>query len=321
MAAVLFGTVAAACTLNSTGMEQEQGSPAPVMPEQGGQGGQGGEDTGDTSTDAPSEPPICSGKPGDCKDPVPEGWLRVGYVGDHSAFCPPGFDEIDVRADPIVPADACSCDQCEITSEPSCTEGEVTTYFGDNGACGTAGLVLANANPGQCTQLGTNGGTLSKNFMATPPPPKGGTCSLKATLDDAKIDWVEGRMCVPTSEPCAMELCQGGGMYAECLLRDGDNDCPPAFPTKRPVLGDNHGVTCGECSCAVEATCTGKLEVFTDSNCSSGKLTLDVDDSCADVGAVDTYHRYKYIGSVKSAECAGSATPGSVQVARTLCCK
>lgn len=317
-----------ACGLNTEGLGFTEGSSATSNPS-GGQGGsgQGGSGPGGAGGEAggAGSLPACDGEVTDCKEAVPEGWKRVGYAADRATPCPSGFTEVDLMADPVLGADTCACDkECEVLEQPNCAEGSIPTFYDDgNATCSQAGLVLTNTPAGECNKFTPEGyaGMLHAHQLFPPPPPTGGACSLTAKPDAAQVQWTEGRLCVPETEPCEFELCTGVTGFSECIQSDGAVDCPAGYSTKR-VTGDASGLACGECGCLVDAACEGTLEVYTDTNCTTGKLALTANGTCMPVNSGAAYARYKYIGKIASATCGVEApAAASFAPAQTICCK
>jgi hypothetical protein len=313
-----------ACTLNTQGDNYNQGSSASTAPSPagggaggaGGAGGTGGEGGGAGAA------PAC---PEQCPDAVPSGWVRVGYAQDQSAPCPSGFLDVDITTDAVLQADACTCGDCLVTTEPSCDAGAIKTYdtHPGFGACKQIGPTFANSPAGQCAKIFPNGEPASAgtSFEGAPPPPVGGACSRAASLDTSKVQWTEGRICLPMETMCDSEVCAGIAPFSECVLADGDQQCPAAFST-RYVIGTNASIKCEACGCTLKSTCEGTLTLYTDMTCTAGGLDLPVTGSCESVSSPDTYFTYKYKGKVKLTKCADEPpVEASFTPAQTLCCK
>jgi hypothetical protein len=267
-------------------------------------------------------PPSCSGDPGACADEVPPNWKRVGYAPSREIPCPSGFLQTDVQADPTVGADTCACGSCQITTPPSCAGGPIATFY-DNGSgmCEETGLVLQGPPP-DCIEF--QGGTtaeLTTYFKGTPAPPSGGACSLTAAPDNAKVAWTEGRLCLPETESCELDLCAGQGAFAECIMTFDQSDCPEAFPQKHAV-GDASDIECGACDCIVQGSCTGTIEFYTNGQCTQGLNVVPANHTCVPVNGGPKYFTYKYFGKVDTMKCSDEPpTPGVFTPKTVLCCK
>jgi hypothetical protein len=325
MALIVGGLFAGACA-TVAGLDNEYAME--TAPGGGGEGGHGGGGAGaggmmDAGTDADT-PSSCTGGGVDCVDAVPPGWTRVGYAPSRETPCPSGFTQTDVQADPLMGAETCVCGGCQITDQPSCAAGNVQTFIDlGSGQCGVNGINLANSPAGACNKFSQNGEgvTVSDHVKGLPPPPSGGACSLKAAPDSSKVVWTEGRVCIPESEPCELDLCAGQGGFTECILAEGDSECPLPF-TEKHFIGDASNLVCGACACTVEGSCTGTIELYTDINCTAGKLSLPVDGTCVVAGSNETYYRYKYIGQIKAITCSDEPpTSAGLTPSNTLCCK
>lgn len=323
VASICILVSAPACSLNKEGLEFTGGTSGTTTPNPAGGGGQGGGGQGGEGGGAGALP-ACDAQATDCKDAVPAGWERLGFAPDRATPCPSGFMEVDLTVDPVLGADTCACAECQVTNPPSCAAGSVSTFYDDGDAtCSKSGLVLTNSPPGGCNKFTPEGyaGMLHAHQLFPPPPPEGGECSLTASPDAGQVKWTEGRLCIPESDACEFELCAGTPGYSECVRTDGDVDCPAAYSTKL-AAGDASGLACGACGCSVDAVCEGTLEVYTDTNCTTGKLAITVDGTCVPVSSVETYARYKYLGAVASATCAPEAPAASTFTpAQTICCK
>jgi hypothetical protein len=255
---------------------------------------------------------------------VPGDWLRVGYAPDRASPCPPGFLEADLTADPDFGADTCVCESCQITSPPDCTSGQVYTQVDDSdGVCHKMGLTLSNNPPGSCLKLQSNGSGiyLADHASITPPGPFGGACSLSAAPNKSQVKWTEGRVCIPDAEGCEFELCAAPGAFTECIMTEGDMSCPAPYSMKHTV-GNDTMITCGACPCTVEASCTGALEVYTDSLCTAQKVVFPANGSCTASNSDAVYYRYKYVGAIKEMDCASEPPAAAIFIhAQTLCCK
>ena len=302
--------------LDHTYEQEDGGSPQTSSSSSGSAGG-----GGDGGSGGAGGQPVCEEQ---CPDVVPAGWVRVGYAPDRSTPCPSGFLEADIMTDAAIQADACTCGACQVTTPPSCDAGAVKTYnTSPSGTCNEAGLILANSPAGQCAKIFPNGEPASAgtSFEGAPPPPVGGACSRAAALDTSKVQWAEGRICLPMETTCDSEVCAGIAPFSECVLSEGNKQCPAPFST-RYVTGTNDDVKCEACGCTLSSACKGTLTVYTDKTCTAGGFDLPVDGFCYAVSSPYSYYTYKYTGEVKLMKCADEPpVQASVIPAQTLCCK
>lgn len=266
----------------------------------------------------------CSGALADaCADAVPTGWKRVGYAGNRETPCGEGFTASDVLSDPTALADACTCTDCALTDQPNCATGMLKTYFDEgSGLCAETGPVLPNQIPGVCNVTAPT--TLYSHHKVTPPTPAGGACSISGVIHGSAVHSTEARVCAPVDATCEAELCAAGGVFSECIATEGDKECPEGPFTDRHILGTGSSVACSPCGCSVKATCAGQLTVYTDDACTTGAITLPVNDRCEASISGTVIQSYLFEGVVESAACMVASPPMptvTAKDAQTLCCK
>lgn len=269
----------------------------------------------------------CAGSTEACADGVPEGWQRVGYAGDRSTACGPGFTTADVLADLNSVGDACVCEGCTVTAKPSCKGGAVDTFYDAEtgaGQCDLPSESLSNAAPGQCAAIDTPG-NFEAHFRGVPPPPTGGSCELLAVPKKDAVVSTDARVCVPEDPSCEAELCAADGAFTECILADGLKLCPDGPFTKTHIISTGVDVTCGDCGCSVSAECSGSVTFYSDAACTKDAVTLPVDNTCVETTPGALVGSYKYVGIlVGQTTCAPIKPPEAMLTAhnlQTLCCK
>jgi hypothetical protein len=189
-------------------------------------------------------------------------------------------------------------------------------------ACNSTGYALT-AGGGACGTFGGSTLQLGNHISTTAPAATGGACSYDPKADTSKVKATEGRLC-DAPPGCAGTLCSAGRV---CIAQDGDVACPSGFANKT-VVGAAPKVACEACgACAVEATCTGTLSLFSDGACAQGQLDLPADGQCAvrpSAANGKLYSSYSYKGTVKAAGCAGTAPASKATVGldkpTTVCC-
>jgi hypothetical protein len=316
LAAPLLGTLLAACAFHTNGLGGAGSSSA-------GPGGGGGSTSVSASSASASTGTGgaggCTGNPSMC-GVVPAGWQRIGFAESPSAPCPAGFTAQDAIESPA--AAPCTCGACS-QQPPACDQGSVATFYDTgNATCQKGGQAAANSNAGGCNGTNTSFGS---HFSGTAPPPVGGSCTATAAPAPMAVTDTAVRICTSDVPACEAELCKGGGTFSECVVADGDQPCPAGPYTQKHLVGDAGPVTCGACTCTLSATCKGKLDYFTDGNCSMNALHLPVDGTCVAVGTGSTtYHSYEYTGTVDTISCNVSPTASAtvdLTSKRTVCCK
>jgi hypothetical protein len=117
--------------------------------------------------------------------------------------------------------------------------------------------------------------------------------------------------------------------FAVCIMRLGDEVCPPGYPDKTLLYSSfDDGRTCSACSCAPGAvTCEGQIELWTTSTSCAGApgYTVESANVCTSplMATVDGSFRYTALG-VTAGACtpSGGASGGSVTPTDpiTVCC-
>ena len=271
----------------------------------GSGGGTGGDATGTAGAGG--------GCAGQCAPLAPGEWLGplllwIGKEGE-APECPP---TAPVRGSPVfddlnapTACGACKCDapsgSCALPTSltaynsASCPAGAVPTPFyapaGWDGSCTTA-----NAIPAKLMCLGGNcvqALTIAPLALTEEP------CAVGMEPVAAKLPYTWGTMarschglssgsCASPSEICAPAVEPG---FAQCLVRNGDKECPEAYSVKH-VFHDSFSDTraCTPCACSapIGGTCTALVSVFSDGACSQPSLvvagTIDATGSaCLDV--------------------------------------
>jgi hypothetical protein len=273
---------------------------------------------------------------------VPAGWSIVALATGRTALCPRGFQSgsADVVEGPNA-ANACTCGACSVTNNP-CDQGEVgASYgssFGGNGGGGpTCSSTVKNfpIDPGgscQPYQAPTGMGMHSFNAVSfRPPASTGGTCVSPGLADSTQVSVAaEERMCLADSaqaaacgagQPCDVTV---DAPYGVCLMAGGSVACPAGTPFTTPhVIGSSVNVSCGDCDCAVGATCSGTLTVFADATCQTGGTTMSLDGVCRTLfGPFPTSaSSYTYVADPLSCAATGSSMPAATLTNEaTLCC-
>ncbi len=195
------------------------------------------------------------GAAGACLAMVPAGWSVVAYETT-AAACPAGYGAAhDEHTGASAGASACPC-SCQITAAPNCTQGTVTTYFGNGAGCAIPGQSIT-VDGSACAAL-SQAGTLAQTFSAHPIVLTGGACSGVPQPDPSHVTSQAVRTCdVPP--PLAGEVCEGAAPsgFASCIESAGDVTCPAGTPfTTKAVVADGEMLSCSACaSCSLTGTC------------------------------------------------------------------
>ncbi len=278
-------------------------------------GGEAGSEGGALPDGAPTGDDGGEGGSGGCAVGAcveqPTGWTIVAYADSQSTPCPSGYGAaIDAKS---VSSSACNCD-CPTT--PAICQANVA-FYGDN-ACGTTpGTVDAGT---ACQALSVTTEQSAQVTGTTTAPAQCGTPNpAKTPIADARRCPAAGASC-GTNGVCVPAL--AGGTYAQCYSHPGDVACP--LPNQNRLhVGDVTSDTrsCGACTCSPPATPCGTVDLFTDTSCDNGKLTV-APTTCTPVAA-NTYHAVRFHSS---GSCSGTDPPvtGSVTLQPTtdvtVCC-
>ena len=243
---------------------------------------------------------------------VPTGWTVVAFEPTRSASCPTGFADagpLDVVEGPTAPPSACACEGCAVTTQPSCASGAVQVFFDTGGpmTCALPGVPAQNANnpAGSCgTDMYTGAvGTFDVKYV--PPPPSGGACAAQGLVEKQNVTYAASeRLC--NADSLVAAGCKGSDCtptlpapFKACIAGAGNQSCPAPY-TDAHHIGTDVTYTCSACSCAVTATCTGTMTLYTDTGCTMGAHSLAADGVCRGSGKNGPFNSYRYTGNSPS---------------------
>jgi hypothetical protein len=296
------------------------------------QGPEGGSpaDAGGASTDGSTQGTGDSGDPASTACPggsgpsclaVPAGWSLVAFSASQAAPCPAGFDTRgDVVEGPSA-AGACGCGACSVTTPPTCTSGPLPVSY-DYDTTPTAGTCymtaspspLSNSPPGACLTDIYQGDYSSYDARYDAPPASGGACAAPGVSNSGGVMYAgRDRVCEsssPASAGCMGNVCRPmvSGGYQACVAIAGEAACPPGPLAVAHYVGASAAATCPDCGCAVTATCSGTITLYTDAACKKAGTSLATG-VCKFVGN-QAYKAYVYAGgSPQKVAC--QATPSS----------
>ena len=298
------------------------------------------------TVDAPADAPVDAGcvptgtGTVDCFA-LPNGWNVVAFTPMPNVACPTNFtmNPANVDEGPQATGGACTCDTCNVTTQPTCLKGPVGVSF-DNGLVATCAIPFtALQNPG------SPGGACGRDnyhmhldpsldIQFTPPPASGAVCDAPGTAHKNKIDFAsKDRICgadSPAAAGCNAAACSPSvpSPFLACIEQAGDNPCPSGpFQVKR-LVGDDVTFDCAACGCGVSATCSGTVTYYTDMDCMDNELPMVADGKCHSAGIPQggaAYDSYKYTATPSNVACAISgAAPSPTNLAltgkKTICC-
>jgi hypothetical protein len=336
--------------LNATGLDGLSDVVTDALPETGSLDADDAPQTGGAPDDASdaevaydsntSEASTACSSDGGCAYVVPDGWTLVALTTNRGSACPSGFAQAG-PADLYSYADTtgvCTCGACSITTQPVCQGGPINAYHDVHDATGSNTCGIADSPPaivdgsGACATSGLMTGDYSTFDVAYDPGPAlYGQCSAAAPMQIGQIRPVwAARTCAP--DPGAVG-CVGSNCtppvpagYRVCVTRPPYRVCPANSPFTQAMFLST-GFTfdyCGPCNCYVNATCWGKVELFSDTHCLNDDFDVSADGQChAGPSASVSVNSYKYIPSAPAnVSCTVGASSAVVTTTETLtaCC-
>jgi hypothetical protein len=154
-----------------------------------------------------------------------------------------------------------------------------------------------------------------------------------ATPDTSTVTYAaHDTTCTPTTALCMPNMpCMPPipSSYQVCIAQNGIQACPTTTFTQQHVVGTGVTFGCGTgCGCQWPSTCTGTMQLFTDSSCMNGEY--DVQASSAGLcvahgsGEADSYNSYHYVANQPNVSCTptGSSSPQNLALSnvQTICC-
>jgi hypothetical protein len=257
---------------------------------------------------------------GSCDAGVPSGWTLVVY-GPGAGDCPVGYGVASsVVTNPLAGPGACSCG-CEVTSAPSCSQGEVTGEIGLTGPpCSEA---LSMPSDGTCTmQLMEE---IPAYLQVSPLPPTGGSCATEPVVDPTKVTTTPGVLC-DVSAASAEAACSGAipSGFSACIASASSASCPPGSPFQNQVtVASAETLTCSCSSCSLTTMCSNAQVLFYPDGCGSqaGVVTLAADGQCNPTNSSVEFSGLQYEATAE-ATCSANAVVGfEATGAQTVCCR
>jgi hypothetical protein len=277
---------------------------------------------------------------------IPSGWTFLAFATNQGSPCPSGFATAaptNVDESPNA-SNACTCGQCSVTTQPTCQNGQIASYYDLHGPinlCGLAGTppALGNNPGGACDTDNYKGNSDGLDLKFVAPGPSGGQCSSPGVATGTVTYGSQDRECTAdsaTSGGCSGSECTPSlpSPYLACIVQSGGpTPCPAGSPfTQQHVVGTGADVVCSTCGCNVSATCGGRVALFTDTGCTQDETDIGADGQChagpapgAGDGGSTAFNSYKYIanppGNVGCAPTGSSnATSVTLSNEQTVCC-
>ncbi len=271
-----------------------------------------------------------SGSSCTCVPAAPPGWTLIAFDGTSRPSCPGGYGSpTDVLVDPTgLGPSTCAC-ACTVTTDPTCTNGNLGLIGGNNSSCSNTGNPVPAKST--CTTEPVN---LPFPFLGVQPPAaSGGSCTPNVTATPPTPGGTSGLTCSPSSLPSqgtcgSSDVCAPNvpSPYALCIAQAGAASCPAAYPHAHTTGTSITPGGCGTCTCgSPSASCTtGTFSAYTDTSCNSLLLSIAADGLCHATSS-GTAESYKFTVTPTSLACAPSQAPqptgnATLQGTMTVCC-
>jgi hypothetical protein len=257
---------------------------------------------------------VGGGCAGECAPLGPVEWsgpalLWIGKEGE-APECPPSapIAGSPMFADLNAPTlcGACKCDAPTGTCAlPNTLTAAAATCAGDGAGVAHTSFNAPAAWDGSCTAVSPiaanqkcNGVTCVQSLTIEPLTLAENACAVNVEPIAAKVPYTWGTTarschgiaygrCATPAEICAPVAAPG---FAQCLVRDGDSECPGPFYTVKHVFYGGLADTrdCSPCGCGAPtgSTCTAFVTAFKDDSCSSPIVAGTIDamsSACLDI--------------------------------------
>jgi hypothetical protein len=256
-----------------------------------------------------------------CSGETPVGWQHVARAESAASVCAAGLLASDVTEWVVAPG-ACGCDTPDI-EQPNCQSGTVQVWHSgwSDGSCWNSGS-SRNAD-GACHDPQYSF-QFDWHYAAVGPGPVGGSCTAAGAVVAGALTSAPARLCAPEADACDGLLCAGGGLV-ECVIADGDLECPAGSPFSWRRLvssGAPPALACPACSCTLSTSCAGTMTYFEDFGCSGQALAFPADGVCREAPWPSAYsYRYTAVASATPSVSPPAGAAPTVSGVRTLCCR
>jgi hypothetical protein len=292
----LLGTVAAvvlsggftACSLATGGLAPDPTGSGEPTGSGGAGGGQGGAGSGSSSSSSGAGESCLNCADPACSDQVaceklPSEW-KVVFVKDADPSQSAGkcADGSTGALYFTGPAGAPTCSPCGCTVDPAatCNAPEISCWYNRTDCGGKEDTKTQPDTDKACVNF--NGvPSMGLNFSGSCKFTKAahvlnpGTCSYQGGTNTTPSPWSGAKLVCPTAAGeagCAAgQRCAPKGPAADgasCVIRPGNDPCPPGFPTATSAFSGvgNDTRSCGTCSCTVGCT-GGNYSVHDNNDC------------------------------------------------------
>jgi hypothetical protein len=269
---------------------------------------------------------------------IPSGWSLVAYSTTQTS-CPSGF----AAAPPTnfsgyaQSTTACTCGGCTF-SYATCNSSGIRGYYdvnnGGPSACSSADPAtdLYNNAAGTCQTDLPQGDYSGLDLEYVAPPVQGscGSAGPAILTSPVTFPW-QGETCSPDTDAslgcndneCTVSL---PPPFRVCVSASPSRTCPAnSIFTQRYVGAVGPSASCGVCNCSVNATCSGTMQLFSDTQCANNEFDVAADGICnrAPLG-IATVGSYRYSANAPTNVSCVPDGPSMVltswQYAVTVCC-
>lgn len=308
------------------GVDEGNGADAAGAQESGAGDAVGNGDAAGTTDSPPSGDAATTGDAPSASDgsaclaSLPGGWSVSQVEQAATAPCPDGTAAAIGIVSPTPGPGACTCG-CAVTPAPTCQWGNVVTKV-DFSNCTNNGVTVA--GDGSCTSF--NGGPLAGTAAAFAEPPQGGACTSSTHTDPTAIVGTKVGVC-PASAAQAESVCSGMSAvgFAACIVHDGMLSCPVGpFVHASVAYDDPPMVVCSPCgACTFQATCSGIVTAYSDTQCQTPVESLPADGVCYAMNRAGSFVQSADYSATAMTGCTPGTSAASLVTSgpRTICCR
>jgi hypothetical protein len=270
---------------------------------------------------------------------IPPNWSLVAYSPIQTA-CPSGF----AAAPPTTffgyaePSTACTCPACTVFGPPTCNwvgiQGSYGVADGGPATCVTTDPAgdLSNDPPGGCHTDLPQGDYSGLDLAYVPAPPAGGACSCGAGVLTSPVTFPPlGETCSPDSPAsagCSGDTCtvRLPPPFRACVTGSLIRACPENSVFTQAEEGTaGPSASCSGCDGDIDASCSGTVQLFSDSHCLGNEFDVPADGQChSPPPGIGTIGSYRYAANAATnISCSPIGPPiveTSWQELVTVCC-
>jgi hypothetical protein len=277
-----------------------------------------------------------------CTDEAPQGWTSVALEQGLGAApapeaCPDGMMEESLYVGPAGPPECSAC-TCGAITGNTCNGPSLACFVGSNNCSSGQQDWTNNFANGNCAKPDIGIATFNLSCRLTSQATVGQSGSCPPSMSDFPnkdtwAGWVQSCGIKTSNGGCGTgQVCTPKPLDTQslCLRQDGQKMCPAGWNAVEAYVDGVDDRSCGACSCAANATCTGgTYQVFDSNGCNpNGGNPITVDNNTCrnvsgqlDFGSWSVQKNPPTAGGSCTAQ--GGEAKGSVQGKGpvTFCCK